>query len=60
MRRTPEAQMGTLVQLDASVFAWLETRGPQLTLHGAIDDATGVKGHPMFPTSGHRKFPTPG
>jgi hypothetical protein len=42
MRRTPEAQMGTLVQLDASVFAWLETRGPQLTLHGAIDDATGT------------------
>ena len=41
-RRTPEAQMGALVQLDASVFAWLETRGPQLTLHGAIDDATGT------------------
>jgi transposase len=41
-RRCPEAQMGTLVQLDASVFAWLETRGPQLALHGAIDDATGT------------------
>ena len=41
-RRSPEAQMGALVQLDASVFAWLETRGPQLTLHGAIDDATGT------------------
>jgi hypothetical protein len=41
-RRTPEAQMGALVQLDASVFAWLETRGPQLALHGAIDDATGT------------------
>ena len=41
-RRTPEAQMGALVQLDASPFAWLETRGPQLTLHGAIDDATGT------------------
>ena len=40
MRRTPEAQMGTLVQLDASPFAWLEDRGPRLTLHGAIDDAT--------------------
>src|SRR6266436_81654 len=39
-RRCPEAQMGTLVQLDASSFAWLETRGPQLALHGAIDDAT--------------------
>jgi len=41
-RRTPEAQMGTLVQLDASAFAWLEARGPALTLHGAIDDATGT------------------
>ena len=41
-RRTPEAQMGALVQLDASPFAWLETRGPQLALHGAIDDATGT------------------
>jgi len=42
MRRTPEAQMGALVQLDASPFAWLEDRGPALTLHGAIDDATGT------------------
>lgn len=42
MRRTPEAQMGRLVQLDASPHAWLETRGPQLALHGAIDDATGA------------------
>jgi transposase len=40
MRRPPEAQMGALVQLDASPFAWLEDRGPSLTLHGAIDDAT--------------------
>ena len=42
MRRTPEAQMGALVQLDASPFAWLEDRGPALALHGAIDDATGT------------------
>jgi hypothetical protein len=41
-RRTPEAQSGALVQLDASPHAWLETRGPQLALHGAIDDATGA------------------
>jgi len=41
-RRTPEAQMGALVQLDASPFAWLEDRGPTLALHGAIDDATGT------------------
>src|SRR6476660_9961277 len=30
----------TLVQIDASPFAWLEARGPAMTLHGAIDDAT--------------------
>lgn len=41
-RRTPEARMGALVQLDASPFAWLEARGPTMTLHGAIDDATGT------------------
>ena len=41
-RRTPEARMGQLVQIDASPFAWLEARGPAMTLHGAIDDATGT------------------
>jgi transposase len=41
-RRTPAAQRGALVQLDASQFAWLEARGPHLALHGAIDDATGA------------------
>jgi transposase len=41
-RRTPAAQRGALVQLDASQFAWLEDRGPHLALHGAIDDATGA------------------
>lgn len=42
LRRIPEAQMGALVQLDASPFAWLEDRGPRLSLHGAVDDATGT------------------
>ena len=32
--------MGALVQLDGSPCAWLEGRGPVMTLHGAIDDAT--------------------
>jgi transposase len=41
-RRTPEARMGALVQLDASPFDWLEGRGPAMSLHGAIDDATGT------------------
>ncbi len=39
-RRTPKAQMGALVQLDGSPCAWLEGRGPEMTLLGAIDDAT--------------------
>jgi transposase len=39
-RRTPEARMGQMVQVDGSPFAWLEGRGPEMTLHGAIDDAT--------------------
>lgn len=41
-RRIPEPQMGALVQLDGSPFAWLEGRGPEMTLLGAIDDATGT------------------
>jgi len=41
-RRTPAARMGALVQLDASPFDWLEGRGALMTLHGAIDDATGT------------------
>ncbi|BCV21730.1 transposase [Moorella sp. Hama-1] len=34
-------QEGLLSQIDASPFAWLEDRGPELALHGSIDDATG-------------------
>jgi transposase len=41
-RRTPAPRMGALVLLDGSQFAWLEDRGPTLTLLGAIDDATGT------------------
>jgi len=41
-RRAPRSRMGALVQLDASPFAWLEARGPVMSLHGAIDDATGT------------------
>lgn len=39
--RDRKTQAGMLWQIDASPHAWLEDRGPQLTLHGAIDDATG-------------------
>ena len=39
-RRTPEAARGALIQIDGSPFAWLEERGPELMLLGAIDDAT--------------------
>ena len=39
-RRPREQAAGQLVQLDGSPFAWLQERGPILTLLGAIDDAT--------------------
>ena len=39
--RPRKAQAGMLWQIDASPFAWLEDRGPQLVLHAVIDDATG-------------------
>jgi transposase len=40
-RRLPEARIGSLVLLDGSPAAWLEERGPTMTLHGALDDASG-------------------
>jgi len=39
-RRIPEAARGALIQIDGSPFAWLEARGPELVLLGAVDDAT--------------------
>ena len=41
-RRRPEARAGRLVLLDGSPAAWLEERGPTMTLHGALDDASGA------------------
>ena len=41
-RRLPEARAGSLMLLDASPADWLEGRGPRLTLHGALDDASGA------------------
>lgn len=41
-RRERMPQAGLLVQIDGSPHAWLEDRGPRLTLVGAIDDATGA------------------
>ena len=41
-RRGRMAQAGLLVQVDGSRHAWLEDRGPRLTLVGGIDDATGI------------------
>lgn len=41
-RRERRPQEGQLVQIDASPHAWLQDRGPRLTLVGAIDDATGT------------------
>jgi len=41
-RRQPEARIGSLMLLDGSPADWLEGRGPRLTLHGALDDASGA------------------
>jgi transposase len=41
-RRVREAASGAMIQVDGSPFAWLEDRGPALTLLGAIDDAAGA------------------
>ena len=41
-RRLPAARVGSLVLLDGSPAPWLEGRGPIMTLHGALDDATGA------------------
>jgi transposase len=40
-RRERMAQAGLLVQIDGSRHDWLEGRGPELTLVGGIDDASG-------------------
>jgi len=40
-RRERRPQEGMLLQVDASRHAWLEQRGPYLTLLGFVDDATG-------------------
>jgi transposase len=40
-RRERRQQEGQLVQIDGSPHAWLQERGPRLTLLAAIDDATG-------------------
>ena len=40
-RRERYPQTGMLLQVDGSKHDWLEGRGPWLTLHAAIDDATG-------------------
>src|SRR6266487_4344356 len=47
-RRERYAQEGMLVQIDGSRHAWLEERGPWLTLLAAIDDATGTLAAAVF------------
>lgn len=47
-RRQRMPQEGMLLQLDGSHHAWLEERGPWLTLLLAIDDATGTAPYALF------------
>ena len=47
-RRQRMPQEGMLLQLDGSHHAWLEGRGPWLTLLLAVDDATGKVPYALF------------
>lgn len=47
-RRQRMPQEGMLLQLDGSHHAWLEDRGPELTLLLAVDDATGSVPYALF------------
>lgn len=47
-RRERYPQEGMLLQVDGSRHDWLESRGPYLTLVGAIDDATGTVPYALF------------
>ena len=47
-RREPSAKEGMLWQIDGSQHDWLEGRGSQLTLLGAVDDASGEIVHALF------------
>jgi transposase len=47
-RRERYPREGMLLQIDASRDDWLESRGPYLSLIGAIDDATGKVPYGLF------------
>jgi hypothetical protein len=47
-RRTPMPRAGMMLQVDGSRHDWLEGRGRQLTLIGAVDDATSELVHALF------------
>ena len=47
-RRQRMPQEGMLLQMDGSHHAWLEERGPRLTLLLAVDDATGTVPYALF------------
>ena len=48
VRRQRMSQEGMLVQVDGSIHAWLEERGPRCTLLLAIDDATSTVPYALF------------
>lgn len=47
-RRERYPKEGMLLQIDGSPHDWLQGRGPQMSLIGAIDDATGKVPHALF------------
>ncbi|MDO8615080.1 MAG: ISNCY family transposase [Dehalococcoidia bacterium] len=46
--RPPLPRAGMMLQVDGSRHDWLEGRGPQLVLIGAVDDATSELVHALF------------
>jgi hypothetical protein len=47
-RRERRPRAGMMLQVDGSDHDWLQGRGPQLTLLGAVDDATGEVAGALF------------
>lgn len=45
--RRRRACFGELIQIDGCLHHWFEDRGPQCTALVYVDDATGLRAHPM-------------
>lgn len=50
--RERKHHFGQMIQMDGSLHAWFEDRGPKCVLMGYIDDATGIKYGRFYPYEG--------